>query len=891
MKFPAATYRVQLNSTFTLKHLMGIIPYLHQLGVSTIYASPISEAVTGSTHGYDVTDPNKLNPEIGSVEELRQIARQLNALGMTWLQDIVPNHMNAGAGNKRLMDVLERGERSPYYQYFDITWDHTNKSLCGKVLLPILGEERANCLDKDKISLQWQQEGVVLVYEDQSFPVAPGIYEYLLPVKLPYWRDQVDLLFSHWTAPLPQWIQQKEQLLNSVKADNDILQYVQQRIQEINSNKRELVKWLDCQCYSLACWTYADTHMNYRRFFAVNSLISLKMEEPAVFEDYHGLIRFLYNENMVQGVRIDHIDGLYNPQAYISQLRTLLGDDCYIIAEKILEYHESLPRQWQLQGTSGYEFLSFTNQLLTDPEGAEKIKTFFNSWVPDMPPYEDLVFEKKYDFLGRYLGGEWESLVHYLEELEVLQGVAYTRDHLKKALGVWMAAFPVYRIYASEFPIEEQEMQMVRRAFTIAAVKAPDCIEELEVLQTVFESSSDAAKDARKMKFIMRLMQFTGPLAAKGVEDTSFYLYNPLISHNEVGDSPAQLGISVNEFHEKMSHRQQLNPYSLNATSTHDTKRGEDARMRINVLSEMPDEWIRLVEHWHEINEGICEQAGQSLAPSRNDEYMIYQSLIGSFPDNDIIDDTFKQRSAEYIVKALREAKAETTYTQINEPYEQACVTFINEVATNDHFRRSFIPFLQKVKNIAATYSLSQLVIKCTAPGIPDIYQGCELWDNSYVDPDNRRPVNYTHRMQLLHSIIEKEQDPGFLQWLHGNRLQGAEKLFVTKTLLPFRKANQQLFLNGTYLPLQVVNTQRRVIAYARHWQNKWVLIIVPIGIAGAEAEIEKHPIWDKLTVELPEEAPTVWRNLFTGQQIRRENGLLSLQTVFALFPVAVLEA
>ncbi|RXK83094.1 malto-oligosyltrehalose synthase [Filimonas effusa] len=894
MNFPSSTYRVQLNSSFTFQHLLKILPYLHRLGISTIYASPVGTSVPGSTHGYDVTDPCQINPEIGTLEELKELSQQLKALGMSWLQDIVPNHMAFSSANKRLMDVLERGERSPYYNYFDINWGLYGKEHGGKVMLPVLGEDAAECFNKGEIKLAWQEEGVMIVYYEEQYPVAPGIYEYLLPVSQAVWRERVDRLYDDWAAPLEGWTAQKHVLIEAVREDAEVLAYVTQRLNEINSHPRELMKWVNCQCYELACWQKADTHMNYRRFFAVNALISLRMENPAVFEDYHQLLQELCKDQMIQGVRIDHIDGLCHPREYIERLRKLLGEDCYMIAEKILEYQEQLPGDWKLEGTSGYEFLSFVNQVLTSQDGALRLKDFYQRWVPGMPPYEDLVFEKKYEFLKAYLAGEWDMLTNYLESLQVLQGVSYSRERLRKALGVWMAALPVYRIYADSFPLPEAERQLVRRAFAIAAVKAPDCSEELEALETLFEGNGNPQRAANKIKFIMRLMQFTGPLAAKGVEDTVFYLYNPLISHNEVGDSPVRLGISIDAFHKKMADRLLNSRYSLNTTSTHDTKRGEDARLRINVLAEMAEEWTVLVQQWNRVNSTFCEEAGLMIKPSFNDEYFIYQSLIGSYPATGRHDETFYERSKAFIVKALREAKEYTTYTRINSSYEDACVRFINGIIDYPPFMESFVPFVQKVVAVASVYTLGQVVIKCTAPGIPDIYQGCELWDTSYVDPDNRRAVDYVHREQLMQLLEAKEGEGAraeLLEWLMQERSTGVEKLFVTKEVLHFRKAHQELFLEGDYSPLTIVNAGKHVLAFARHWKGKWVLVVVPVDITQWTEARAGHALWDKLAIELPGGAPDVWRELFTGVTVHRENGLLPLAPYLDRFPVAVLEA
>lgn len=878
MYCPTSTYRVQLNSSFTFARLKELIPYLHQLGISTIYAAPITRAIPGSNHGYDVVNPAEINPEIGSLEELRAIAAQLKALGMSWLQDIVPNHMAFSADNERLTDVLERGECSPYYRYFDINWEHYTSELKGKILVPVLGTALAECIQKNEIKLGWSSSGPALHYFESTYPLSlrslEGLFGAIAHINLP--ADTCK------TGSLTQWKQAKQQWVAAIEADASLKQQVHARVDAVNADATLLTEVIDQQWYMPACWEQADTGMNYRRFFAVNSLISVRMEEEWVFNDYHQLIADLYKQGLIQGVRIDHIDGLYNPYEYVQRLRNLLGPDCYIIAEKILEYSEQLPDNWPLQGTSGYEFLSYTNQVLTSREGAEKIRQFYTTFTGNQRPYRQLVFANKLSFLEKYLHGEWDMLSHLLSELQLLPP-SYNTDKLRRALGIWMAAFPVYRLYLQAFPLSDTDLAGIQQSMEFAVQQEPACWEELAEIRTLFQPGVSEEQNQRKMTFINRLMQFTGPLAAKGVEDTTFYVYNPLISHNEVGDSPEQLGISMDAFHEKMQQRREHSNYSLNATSTHDTKRGEDARLRINVLSELPEEWKQLVTQWHTINRDFKTETGNELAPAVNDEYFIYQSLIGSFPADGRVEETFKQRSADFILKALREAKTHTTYTAPDEAYEKACVHFMLGIMEHKPFLESFIPFIQKIVPVAAAYALVQVIIKSTAPGIPDIYQGCELWDTSYVDPDNRRPVDYEWRNNLLQQV-ESQLTTGksdIFEWLAPHRLTGMEKLFVTSQILQFRKQHAALFNEGAYYPLAVAGTGSTAIAYARKWQEQWVIVVLPVALAAYVPDIT--------TVQLVEGAPLQWRDIFTGRVYINAGGVLELPGWQYGLPVAVL--
>lgn len=878
MYYPISTYRLQLNSSFTFADVKALIPYLHEAGITTIYASPITAAVAGSTHGYDVTDPHRINPEIGTLEELREIAFLLKERGMSWLQDIVPNHMAFSPDNQRLTDVLERGEHSPYYRYFDINWQHHTSLLRGKVLVPVLGATVEECIQRKELKLSWTKQGVVLNYFDSTYPLSLDSLVLLLGDTGS--KGLPEAIYR--TGTLAQWQEAKQAWIKAVETDAQHQQLITEKLAAANGDEALLTEVINRQWYVPACWQQADTGMNYRRFFAVNALISLRMEEKEVFDDYHQLITSLYKEDLIQGVRIDHIDGLFDPLEYVTRLRELLGPDCYIIVEKILEYNEQLPEHWPIQGSSGYEFLAFTNQVLTSREGAEKIHQFYAGFTGVSQPYRQLVYKNKYSFLEKYLHGEWDTLAHELIEWQLLPP-SYNTEKLRKALGVWMAAFPVYRIYPQSFPLQEDELERIQQSLEFAVQQEPACWEELAEIRTLFQPGASEEQNQRRMQFVRRLMQFTGPLAAKGVEDTTFYVYNPLISHNEVGDSPEQLGTTIDAFHEKMQQRRKYSNYSLNATSTHDTKRGEDARLRINVLSELPEEWIQKVQEWEAVSQSLITSAGAEQMPDANDRYFIYQSLIGSYPAEGQSGEEFRQRSELFLLKALREAKTHTTYTAQDEAYENACVKFMLGLLTHEPFLKSFVPFVQKIAGVAALYSLVQVIMKATTPGIPDTYQGCELWDTSYVDPDNRRAVNYEWRNNLLQQINHRIANDrnNIFQWLAEHRHTGMEKLFVTTQILHYRQQHASLFNEGDYYPLAVAGSNSTTIAYARNYKGEWVVVVLPVAIAnGAPAGIQ---------VQLTDEAPVEWQDVFTGLRYRNNNGVLELTGWQSRLPVLVL--
>ncbi|HVU96135.1 MAG TPA: malto-oligosyltrehalose synthase [Puia sp.] len=787
MFIPNSTYRVQLNDKFTLRDLEVILPYLHRLGIDAVYASPLTTASKGSQHGYDVTNPLVLSPEIGTEEDWQRLATSLRSFGMRWIQDIVPNHMAYSTSNPWMYEVLQRGRDSVFFGWFDIDNDPPAKPLGERLMMPILGSPLDECLQKRELSLQATPQGFAIRYFDTELPVNPDLAD---------WIDK---------SGGPETINAQPGLLGQL---------------------------LHRLPYILTHYRLADEHINYRRFFTVNSLIGLCMEKEAVFDGWHASLRHWMEQGRIDGLRVDHIDGLADPKAYLTRLRQVFGEECYIVVEKILHRDEPLRGDWPVQGTTGYEALADINQLLTDAAGSRQLLAFYREKVIDIPSYEGLVYQRKHNYLRRKMGGEWENLFNRLVALP--QAGGKDPDRLKEALGVWMASFPTYRAYPDAEGVGATDSGMFSKALDRARQSEPELAAGLDLLALLGEQE-------QALPFLRRLMQFTGPLAAKGIEDTVFYVYNPYISHCEVGDSPALAGIPPEEFHRRMQVRRSKQPHSLNATTTHDTKRGEDARIRLNYLSAIPGEWIGAVTQWQQLNQP---------APSPNDEYLIYQALLGAWPEDGRITNSFRERFATYLTKALREADTETHYTDVNEAYEGQCQAFVKAILqTGSPFLASFAPFAQSVIRRSSVYCLSQLLLKVTMPGIPDIYQGAELWETSLVDPDNRRPVDYALRISLLDELQKAE--------VGGHPPpKGTEKIFTLYRSLAVRNRLPKVFSEGDYLPLK---TEGPLLAFIRHQDEDWVLVAVPL--------IRKDSP-DAVSLTLPPEAPQQWTHAFTGEKL-----------------------
>ncbi|TPE42906.1 malto-oligosyltrehalose synthase [Pontibacter mangrovi] len=895
---PSATYRVQTSPKFRLSDIKELIPYLHELGISTVYSAPFFCARPGSEHGYDVTAPYDINPEVGTQKELQEVAQELKKRHMGWLQDIVPNHMAFHQDNVWLMDVLEKGPQSHFYTFFDIDFHHPDFN--GQVMVPFLGDPLEKVLAQNQLALQLSEGGISLNYYDNRLPLSVASYRFLLqealqasgnPAVTPQAEQslkELALLEAEESINPAAWGNFKKKLYQQ----EALRQALEQVLQRINSKEKKLQKLLQQQHFILCHWQETERQINYRRFFTVNDLICLRMEHPEVFEQYHQFIKQLCDKGLVQGLRVDHVDGLYDPATYLRRLRQLAGPEQYVVVEKILEGEEQLPATWPLQGNSGYDFLAWVSNLYTSAKARDNITQTYSQLVPDAASdYEQLVFDKKTFILTNYMQGELENLLRLLQERHLLP--LEQEEQWRKALATMLAAWPVYRIYSNALPVSKEDMEIVEEAFEEAHRQAPELASQLQHLRTLFTLTPADTEETRHHKgyFMMRSQQFTGPLAAKGVEDTTFYNYNRLISLNEVGNSPAIFHLSPESFHERMLHRQRTYPHSMNATATHDTKRGEDARLRLNVLTELAEEWEQKAKQWIKISKKYTSE------PTENDVYFLLQTLLGVMPMGGEVDDTLVARVQEYLEKALREAKNKSDWSAPNEQYEQAMKALVQQLLVQDEdFMHTFQPFFLKVAHYGCLYSLGQTLLKVTCPGVPDIYQGTELWDLSLVDPDNRRPVDYELRRRYLQELQQAgEQSTNKLhEALLHHPENGKVKLYLLHKALSTRRALQTLFDKGEYVPLQVQGPkQAHVLAFARHHQGQWALVAVPLlvaELAGSHDQPLGRAVWQDTRILLPENAPQQWQQVL-GEGTLNAAPALPVAEVFATFPAALLTA
>ncbi|WP_100340702.1 malto-oligosyltrehalose synthase [Mucilaginibacter auburnensis] len=838
---PVSTYRIQFHKDFTFKQLNEIVPYLQGLGIKTLYASPIFEATPGSTHGYDVTDPLNINPEIGTLDELREISTQLKQSGISWLQDIVPNHMAYHPNNKWLMDVLENGKDSKYASYFDIGWDSDVYS--GRIMVPFLGIPFEEAI---------KQKQIQLIKKDGRF-----------------W-------FDYYGQQYPVQVDEAEKTTSA-------------EIEAINNNPEQLKKLSDKQAYQLCHWQETDKQINFRRFFTVNGLICLNIQNQEVFDHYHQLIKQLLNEGVFQGLRVDHIDGLYDPEGYLQQLRELAGAETYITVEKILEAGEPFPKIWPVQGNTGYDFLAIVNNVFTNAQNEQAFTDYYQKLTGTKTDIEQSTLEKKAFILQQHMAGELENLFQLYKSLELPIDPKVSDEQLKEAIAQLLIHCPVYRYYGNAMPLSDDESSAISDLITSAAQAHPELGGAFNLLRTAMldrTNKGDADYNGRALRFYQRCMQFTGPIMAKGVEDTLMYNYNRFIGHNEVGDSPAAFGLSSEEFHQLMLERQHYWSLSLNGTSTHDTKRGEDVRARLNALTDMPEEWLKLVKQWRKESAKLKT----NNAPDGNDEYFIYQTILGAHPMPQSGDDNFAQRLQDYLIKALREGKQNSDWATPNEAYEDAVKSFIAKLLNKkSSFTKSFKNFHQRVADYGIINSLAQVLLKFTCPGIPDIYQGCELWDLSMVDPDNRRQVDYQLRDQYLAKIDDTGNN---WKQLWQNRYNGEIKITLTRQLLNIRNEGSKVFTDGNYLPLATTGRYKdNILAFARQLGKSWYVTIVPLHLAaiGADGTDPCAIDWRDTAVTLPNAAPGTWTNILTGDHgYTSEN--LSVSKLLCALPVALLK-
>lgn len=927
MRIPTATYRIQFHAGFNFQAARQILSYLEELGVTDLYASPIFKARKGSTHGYDVVDSNQLNPELGTSEDFEELTQEIQNQKMGWLQDIVPNHMAYDTQNLLLLDVLEHGPDSDYFDYFDIQWNHGYENLRGRVLAPLLGNFYGECLENGEIQLKYSEIGLSINYYSLRLPVKIESYANFISHNLGHLSRELGRRHPDFVKFLgilylikntPSETKGKERydqiafvkgLLWELYNQNPIVQeFIDENINFFNGEKGNsesfnlLDDLLSEQFYRLAFWKVGAEEINYRRFFTINELISVKVEDIKVFHKNHALIFDLIAEGKFTGLRIDHIDGLYDPTEYLKRLRHQTGD-IYITVEKILEHEEDLPSYWPIEGTSGYDFLNYVNGVLCRCDSEQQFSEIYHRFTRLSVPYEHLFLDKKRLILEKNLAGDVDNLAQLLKNIsgQSRQGNDFTRPGLEKALAAILTIFPVYRTYINQDGLRESDRIYVKYAIAKAKEQVPLLLKELKFIETVLlleeEETLTAEQTKHRRHFVMKLQQLTGPLMAKGIEDTLLYVYYRLLSLNEVGGNPSQFGVSLADFHELNQHQQAVWPHKMNATATHDTKRGEDVRARINVLSEIPDEWEQQVKSWRELNSAKKVNLLNRMVPDTNDEYFFYQTLIGTLPFEEIANTDFIERLKNYAIKAVREAKVHTAWLRPDNDYENGFMTFVDHVlepGEQNQFLKKFTPFWKKVAHYGIFNSLSQTLLKITAPGVPDIYQGTEFWDLSHVDPDNRRPVDFERRIEVLREIKEQAKNDIFqlIEELTLTREDARIKLFLTARVLEARKQYLQVFQAGNYQPLEVVGTFKdNIVAFARTYEDTTVIVIAPrflTGIIKPEEMPIGQKVWQDTKLELSEEMPSVWQDAITNQMVE-SNGQLVIGEALNYFPCALL--
>jgi (1->4)-alpha-D-glucan 1-alpha-D-glucosylmutase len=885
-----ATYRIQLHPGFTFDDAIRILDYLKELGVSHVYCSPYLQAVHGSPHGYDVVDPRKVNQELGGEEAHARFVQTLKERGLGQVLDIVPNHMAvSGPDNPWWWDVLENGPSSRYASYFDVDWDPPEVRHSNEVLVPVLGDHYGRVLEAGEIELVYQPENrsseregsFYIRYYENIYPVDPRSLSGLLDEAARRSGSEILGFISTGLAGLPHApaadrplarrryrdAQVLYRLLNRhLEERPDLEQVVCEVTGEISRDPDKLDLLLGLQNYRLAYWRMAQRELGYRRFFDINSLMGLRMEDPQVFEDTHGRILEWLKAGVLDGVRVDHPDGLRDPEEYLRRMSES-APGVWIVVEKILEEGESLPGRWPVAGTTGYDFLNRVNGLFVDGQAEHPLSEFYNEITGHEVDFQEMVREKKLQVLEDVLGSDVNRLTMMLVDIceRHRRYRDYTRNDLRAGLCELAACLPVYRtyVYPAEGRITTHDREHIAAAVAASRENRPDLEPELfEFLERLLLFELNGALET---EFVLRFQQFTGPAMAKGVEDTAFYNFNRFVTLNEVGGNPALFGISPEDFHTGNQEAQEQWPLTMLTTSTHDTKRSEDVRARLNVLSEIPQAWQERVRGWMEMNAAL-KQDGM---PDSNDEYLLYQVLVGTWPISE-------DRLLQYMEKAIREAKTHTSWTDTNEDYENAVAAFVRGVLASQAFTQSLDEFVNEIKEAGRINSLAQSVIKLTVPGVPDIYQGTELWDLSLVDPDNRRPVDYDLRRKLVDRLSGKPTPDTVLEEMDS----GLPKMWVIRKTLELRRRRLECFgASAGYQQLEVQGDH--AVAFGRSAPGGEIetVTIVPL------LSFKRDRAWRETQVQVPEGE---WRSVFDGRNIR--GGWKQLADLLELFPVCLLE-
>jgi (1->4)-alpha-D-glucan 1-alpha-D-glucosylmutase len=900
-----ATYRLQFHRGFTFRDATALVPYLAGLGISHIYASPIMEARPGSTHGYDIVDHNRLNPEIGTEADFRALVDVLHAHGMGLILDFVPNHMGIGSDNAWWLDVLEWGQDSPFAAYFDINWDPVRPDLKGRVLLPVLGDHYGIILEKGEIALRFDREAGSFSawYFEHRFPISPRSYSMILEAggeALAGLAREFQTIDECRTGnareratELKEWLAERAREPGFASAINKAL--AQFAGEPGNPPSFEpLHRLLELQAYRIAYWRVAAEEINYRRFFNINELAGLRMELPELFEKTHRLVFNLIERGDVQGLRIDHIDGLFDPNAYCEQLQQCFAGRLYVLVEKILARYEVLP-PWPVAGSTGYDFINQVLSIFVDPAGEAPMTRLYRRFANGGDSFDDVLYVCKKRITQVNLASEVNVLANEFHCLSMHDWRTrdFTLNGTLSALDEVLAAFPVYRTYLSREGANADDHRYIEWA--IAQAMKRWRVQDLSifdflhgVLTGQWEPQFQADAD-ETLRVAMHFQQVTGPVMAKAAEDTAFYRFFRLLALNEVGGDPRRFGISVAAFHHVTQERARSWPHAMVTTATHDTKRGEDGRVRLALLSEMPREWGRRVTQWFRLNRSRRSEADGEIVPDRNVEYLFYQSLLGAWPPDLVPSDTegmktLGERLENYMIKAVREGKQQSSWSNPNAAYEAALQRFVQTVldATRTNpFLFEFHAFVEMVARLGAISSLSQLVLKLTVPGMPDIYQGGELWDFSLVDPDNRRPVDWNIRRGLLNTISGALPADLAQHWQDGR-----EKLFVAHKLLNLRRLQPELFAEGEYQPIDVEGgASVHLCAFARKQGEQAIVIAVP-RLVYQLYQGNQSAHWGETKISLPSDGK--WQDVFTGRRVEGRDRVRASE-LLADFPVSVL--
>ena len=866
MTLPTATYRIQFRNGMTFDRACDIVPYLKTLGISHLYASPIFAAVSGSTHGYDVTDANEIDPSLGGQAGFDRLVENLSSAGIGLIIDIVPNHMAASTENSWWRDVLEFGRESRYAHHFDIDWSE-------RLTLPQLGQDFDEVLAAGdlRIVLDETHGNFAFGYFETLLPLSPGSYEVLAG------RLDDPLATQMAEAATSTSREDFDRAIRDIFFEGGDQTALRQKLEDLSADRDFLKSLHEGQHWRLTHWKEAARHLSYRRFFEVTGLVGMRVEDPDVFEDMHRLVIELVRQGKVQGLRVDHIDGLAEPNAYLDWLRMAAGPDTYIVVEKILGASEVLPESWPVAGTTGYEFISALSELFVDGNGLRILDEAYRSIAGEAGDLEESRRAAKQLMVERNFAGETARLVG------IAAGIfpETKREEIAPALRELLIAFPVYRTYGNGGALGWEDSAVLATTASQAATK----LDDRRALNDVLSLLEGKVEGDAAHEFRIRFQQLSGPVMAKATEDTLFYRHNRLLAANEVGGEPGKAPGGTEEFHRRMAERARLQPHGLSATSTHDTKRGEDARARLYALSEGADVFAQAVTRWRETNRPFLKYLPDGAAPEPNAEWMLYQALAGIWPEDFDRGQTeeLRERFSAYVLKALREAKLRTDWAEENAAYEEAVTAYAAALLStdNDAFLEDFESVLQPF--IAAGYvnSLSQTLLKLTAPGIPDIYQGAEGFDFSLVDPDNRRLIDHKRLAAWLAEAgpIAKLQAAALKQRIVGIGLQ-------------LRQRHAALFAEGDYLPLKATGSRRdHVLAFARVHKDEFAITVAPrlmfgwlnLGVLFAGPEF-----WEDTAIAIPSPLHGLKADLLTGKTIE-PGGSISVAALLGSQPVGLI--